>query len=250
MSNYNYTNAKTFLLSESRTEKASTIGADEKFLSENLDVESIDGVKILGVRGVGDDVLVSNTVFVNEIKRLVLRPFLKTLIGSTKDNFSNKFKDSLAIVDDYFEYLLLDGRQLNTADYLDLAKYFGVETQPTFNLPNVLGRFEKNNVSGGEVLGTIKEDEIKTHNVTSGNIQPTTQEHSHGISGLFSGFENGGGLQIWGGAERERYTGSKTTSNSTVIINPFTVTSTYTGGAETQPKHILKQKYIIAKVNF
>lgn len=248
MSNYNYKNSKTFLLAESRTE-ASSIGTDEKFLSENLDVESIDGVKILGVRGAGDDVLVSNTVFVNEIKRLVLRPFLKTLIGSTKDNFSNKYKDSLAITDDYFEYLLLDGRQLNTADYLDLAKYFGVETQPTFNIPNVLGRFEKNNVSGGEVLGTIKEDEIKTHSVTSGNIQPTTAPHSHNINNLLSGFIGEGTVVLGAGGFKEQYT-NKLTDNSTVIINPFTVSSTYTGGAETQPKHILKQKYIIAKVNF
>jgi len=245
---YDYSNIKASLLpSQGRTGTEPSVG--EKFLSENLDTTTTDSFKFVGVRGAGDDVLLPQNAFINEIKRLVLKPFLITLIGSTKDVFSNKNKDSLIIRDDYFEYLLMDGRSLNTVDYLDLAKFFGEENKTTFNLPNIFGRFEKNNPLGGDMLGSLNDDEIKSFTLTSDQVTPTTQPHNHSEQGAQDQASVGHRVNqgsYWGYVSPV----GRTTGNSTVIINPFNVISKYVGGAETQPKHILKQKYIIAKVNF
>jgi hypothetical protein len=240
---YDYSRVATsYLIPQTRT----TTSDAGKFLNENLPVETTDGVSFLGTKGAGDDCLVTQQTFINEVKRLVLAPFLKTLIGSTKDNFNNQNKDDLVFRDSYFEYLLMDGRGVTLADYPELGAILGYSAD--FNLPNVLGRFEKNNIVGGSNLGTTGEDSIKSFSLTSEQVKPTTQPHNHTITGLFAGFGSGGTVQTGGGQGKESYNGGQTTSVSTVGINPFTVTSNYNGGSETQPKHILKQKYIIAKV--
>jgi hypothetical protein len=237
---YDYSRVATsYLIPQTRSATTSDTG---KFLNENLPVETTDGVSFLGTKGAGDDCLITQATFINEVKRLVLAPFLKTLIGSTKDNFNNQNKDDLVFRDSYFEYLLMDGRLVALADYPELGAVLGYNAD--FNLPNVLGRFEKNNIVGGSNLGSVGEDSIKSFSLTSQQVKPTTQAHNHTYS--FMNVEQGGSGTS-GSGYRFVYPTS-TTSNSTVIINPFTVTSNYSGGSETQPKHILKQKYIIAKV--
>jgi hypothetical protein len=129
------------------------------------------------------------------------------------------------------------------ADYPELGAVLGYNSD--FNLPNVLGRFEKNNIVGGINLGGVGEDSIKSFSVTSEQVQPTTKAHNHTFSAL-TGIAQGGNIGSSGGYRE--VAGTPTTSSATVIINPFTVTSNYSGGSETQPKHILKQKYIISKV--
>jgi hypothetical protein len=237
---YDYSRVATsYLIPQTR----STTSETGKFLNENLPVETTDGVSFLGTKGAGDDCLVTQQTFINEVKRLVLAPFLKTLIGSTKDNFNNQNKDDLVFRDGYFEYLLMDGRGVAIADYPDLGAVLGYNAD--FNLPNVLGRFEKNNIVGGSNLGGVGEDSIKSFSLTSEQVKPTTQPHNHTYS--YMNIQQGRDGAAGGGGYYYTYP-TNTTSNSTVIINPFTVTSNYSGGSETQPKHILKQKYIIAKV--
>jgi hypothetical protein len=239
---YDYSRVATsYLIPQARATTSET----GKFLNENVPVETTDGVAFLGTKGAGDDCLVTQTTFINEVKRLVLAPFLKTLIGSTKDNFNNQNKDDLVFRDGYFEYLLMDGRGVALADYPELGAVLGYNAD--FNLPNVLGRFEKNNIVGGSNLGSTGEDSIKSFSLTSQQVQPTTQPHNHNITRYFTGFPTGGNGVLTGNGSQENFI-SKLTDNSTVVINPFTVTSNYSGGSETQPKHILKQKYIIAKV--
>lgn len=238
---YDYSRVATsYLIPQTRATTSDT----GKFLNENLPVESTDGVSFLGTKGAGDDCLVTQATFINEVKRLVLAPFLKTLIGSTKDNFNNQNKDDLVYRDGYFEYLLMDGRLVALADYPELGAVLGYNAD--FNLPNVLGRFEKNNIVGGSNLGGVGEDSIKSFSLTSQQVQPTTQPHNHTASTVLTRILEGGNIGSSGGYREQA--GEPTINNSTVTINPFTVTSNYSGGTETQPKHILKQKYIIAKV--
>jgi hypothetical protein len=238
---YDYSRVATsYLIPQTRATTSET----GKFLNENLPVETTDGVSFLGTKGAGDDCLVTQQTFINEVKRLVLAPFLKTLIGSTKDNFNNQNKDDLFFRDGYFEYLLMDGRGVALADYPELGAVLGYNAD--FNLPNVLGRFEKNNIVGGSNLGTTGEDSIKSFSLASQQVQPTTKPHSHSVGNTTKNVSQNG-IQTTSGGTVGVY-GTTTSSNSTVIINPFTVTSNYNGGSETQPKHILKQKYIIAKV--
>ena len=239
---YDYSRVATsYLIPQTRSTTTSETG---KFLNENLPVETTDGVSFLGTKGAGDDCLITQQTFINEVKRLVLSPFLKTLIGSTKDSFNNQNKDDLVFRDSYFEYLLMDGRGVTLADYPELGAVLGYNAD--FNLPNVLGRFEKNNIVGGSNLGSTGEDSIKSFSLTSQQVQPTTQAHNHTTGNTTKGVPNKGIQTTEAGTVGVG--GVTTSSNSTVIINPFTVTSNYSGGSETQPKHILKQKYIIAKV--
>lgn len=246
MAVYDLKTAENYNINENATKTSATGGAS-KFLNENLTTQSLQGVKIVGTRSDGDDVLLTEETLKKELERLVLKPYLLKQIGRVVSNISNNIMDGVW-GDGYFEYVLLDGRQLKKTDYPDLFNFFGINDD-VFNLPNFEGRYEKNKITGeNRQLGSLQEDSLKSFTASSGNIQPTTQEHSHSISGLFSGFENGGGLQIWGGAERERYTGTKTTSNATVIINPFSVTVSYSGSEFNEVKNVLKSSYITAKV--
>jgi hypothetical protein len=239
MAVYDLSRAATYLLPETKIESSGT----DKFLSENLSTENLNGVKLVGTVSAGNDVLVTQAVLLQELTKKILKPFLITLIGTTRDNFNNQNKDDLSFRDGYFEYLLMDGRRLLLSDYPELGRVLGFTTD--FNLPNSLGRFEKNSIKGGANLGTTGEDTIKSFTLTSNQVQPTAQPHSHEYpdDGIYG--PKGGG---YGGGDIAGTTRWKWVNETTIVINPFTVTSNYSGGAETQPKHIFKQKYIIAKV--
>lgn len=148
--------------------------------------------------------------------------------------------------------LLMDGTTYNSADYIEFWSWLATKTaeeQARFSYNNIAGTFTLPNLTGyyGEASNiqnnTLNDDEIKTHTVTSGNIQPTTQAHNHDYSS--TRIREGGNIGSSGGYS-EYFVNTKT-SNVTVIINPFTVTSTYQGGATTHPKRYFNFVYVRVK---
>ena len=245
MAVYDLRTAENYNINDNATKTSATGGAS-KFLNENLTTQSLQGVKLVGTRSNGDDVLLTEETLKKELERLVLKPYLQKQIGRIISNVSNNIVDGVW-GDGYFEYILLDGRQLKKADYPDLFNFFGV-VDDVFNLPNFEGRYEKNKITGeNRQLGSLQEDSLKSFSASSGNIQPTTQAHSHNITRYFVGFSQGGTVETGGGSGKEVYQ-NKLTDNSTVIINPFTVTVSYSGTEFNEVKNVLKSSYIIAKV--
>ena len=181
------------------------------------------------------------------MERLVLKPYLQKQIGRIVSNISNNIVDGVW-GDGYFEYILLDGRQLKKSDYPDLFNFFGV-LDDVFNVPNFEGRYEKNKITGeNRQLGSLQQDSLKSFTASSGNIQPTTQPHQHNYTDVYREDNNGDNYQGDGAYRHRRITATKATSNSTVIINPFAVTVSYSGTEFNEVKNVLKSSYIIAKV--
>lgn len=71
-------------------------------------------------------------------------------------------------------YMLADGRLMKTAEFPELARYYGMESYESFNLPNLAGRFivgfdpqnkDYNAIgnTGGEDKVTLTEDEMPNH---------------------------------------------------------------------------------------
>jgi hypothetical protein len=244
MAVYDLRTAENYNINENATKTSATGGAS-KFLNENLTTQSLQGVKLVGTRSNGDDVLLTEETLKKELERLVLKPYLQKQIGRIISNVSNNIVDGVW-GDGYFEYILLDGRQIKKTDYPDLFNFFGV-VDDVFNLPNFEGRYEKNKITGeNRQLGSLQQDSLKSFSATSGNIQPTTQEHSHNISMFYTGLHSSGLISTDGGSI-ERLT-NKQTDNATVIINPFTVTVSYSGTEFNEVKNVLKSSYLTAKV--
>jgi hypothetical protein len=97
-------------------------------------------------------------------------------------------------------------------------------------------------------LGSLQEDSLKSFSASSGSIQPTTQEHNHIVENLFSGFISGGTVDTGGGIGKEGYKGIMGSNNANVVVNPFTVTVSYSGTEFNEVKSALKSSYITAKV--
>lgn len=242
MAVYDLKAAENYNINENATKTTATGGAS-KFLNENLTTQSLQGVKIVGTRSNGDDVLLTEEILKKEIERLVLKPYLQKQIGRVVSNISNNIVDGVW-GDGYFEYVLLDGRQLKKTDYPDLFNFFGINDD-VFNLPNFEGRYEKNKITGeNRQLGSLQEDSLKSFTASSGNIQPTTQPHNHQFDAMR--VQQGGN-----GTEGSGYSfiyPKLNTTNATVIINPFSVTVSHSGSEFNEVKNVLKSSYITAKV--
>ena len=152
--------------------------------------------------------------------------------------------------------LLMDGTTYNSADYIEFWNWLATKTaeeQARFSYNNIAGTFTLPNLTGyyGEASNiqnnTLNDDEIKTHTVTSGSIQPTTQAHQHDSADTYRQNGNGSDYQGDGPYQHRRIDQLRPTSIVQVVINPFTVTSTYQGGATTHPKRYFNFVYVRVK---
>jgi hypothetical protein len=134
--------------------------------------------------------------------------------------------------------LVADGRELDKTAYIDLWNFiktrkdkaiygFAGETTKSFKIDELTDKITLPNLLTGDAvyMGNygLQNAIFPQHTITSGNIQPTTQGHSHNISDFYTGLHSSGLISTNGGsAERLN---NKQTDNATVIINPFTVSS-------------------------
>ncbi len=88
MSVYDFKTSENYNINQNATKTTATGGAS-KFLNENLTTQSLSGVKILGTRSNGDDVLITEESLKKEVERLVLKPYLQKQIGRIISNISN-----------------------------------------------------------------------------------------------------------------------------------------------------------------
>jgi hypothetical protein len=244
MAVYDLKTAENYNINDNATKTTATGGAS-KFLNENLTTQSLQGVKLVGTRSNGDDVLLTEDTLKKELERLVLKPYLQKQVGRVVSNLSNNIVYGVW-GDGYFEYVLLDGRQLKKTDYPDLFNFFGI-TDDVFNLPNFEGRYEKNKITGeNRQLGSLQEDSLKSFIASSGTIKPTTKPHSHTVDKTTKNVPKNGVAIASNGVEG--LYGTTTSSDSTVEINPFTVTVSYSGSEFNEVRNVLKSSYITAKV--
>ena len=132
--------------------------------------------------------------------------------------------------------LVADGRQLDKTAYIDLWNFiktrrdksiygFAGETAKSFKIDELTDKITLPNLLTGDALYLgnygLQNAIFPQHTFTSGSIQPTTQAHNHNI--VIMNIEEGG-VGTGGGNYKFIYP-QRVTSNSTVIINPFTVTS-------------------------
>lgn len=78
----------------------------------------------------------------SDIKRVVSNQQLQKNIEALRGEAPGFVKDWSGLVERLSdEYMLCDGRTLNTVDYPDLAWYYGKENDASFKLPDLRGRF-------------------------------------------------------------------------------------------------------------
>lgn len=174
---------------------------------------------------------------------LSLRVKAPIFLGEKVESFIKINDDSL---------LLMDGTTYNAVDFEEFWNFLATKTpeeQERFSYNNIAGTFTLPNLTGyyGEASNiqnnNLNDDEIKTHSVTSDNIQPTTQPHQHQFDTMRVQ-QGGTGVE---GIGYSFYYPKLYTTSATVIINPFTVTSTYQGGATTHPKRYFNFVYVRVK---
>lgn len=227
-------------------------------INSSKELKSVDGVSIGDLEPIStsqikdtdlfavETDLTTNSISVSQVKEVVsneLLSYTNNKLGSIifhpapagYQNIppeTNGFGDAI---------LVADGRLLEKADYLDMWNFiktrkekniygFNGETAESFKIDDLTNKITLPNLLTGKAvyMGNygVQDAIFPQHTFTSGNIQPTTQPHSHSITGLFNGFEGGGTVNTSSPNQgKEKYEGSTVTSDSTVTINPFTVSS-------------------------
>ena len=136
--------------------------------------------------------------------------------------------------------LVADGRQLDKTAYIDLWNFivtrknksiygFNGETAKSFKIDELTNKITLPNLLSGDALYMgnygLQNAIFPQHTFTSGSIQPTTAPHQHNYTDVYRDNNSGSDYQGDGSYQHRRTTATKSTTNSTVIINPFTVTS-------------------------
>lgn len=186
--------------------------------------------------------LTTNSISVSQVKEVVTKDLLKftnNQLGSivfhpAPAGYQNIQAETNGFGD---AMLVADGRLLNKDDYPDFWNFIKVrkdkgivgflgETIESFKIDELTNKITLPNLLSGKAvyMGNygVQDAIFPQHTMTSGIINITTQEHSHSYTddGIFG--PNGGG---YSGGDITGQTRNKTTASSTVIINPFTVSS-------------------------
>ena len=134
--------------------------------------------------------------------------------------------------------LVADGRLLDKVNYPDLWNFiktrrdkgiygFAGETDKSFKIDELTDIITLPNLLVGDALYMgnfgLQNAIFPQHTFTSGNITPTTKPHSHTVTKTTKNVPNNGIALAPNGAEG--LYGTTTSSNSTVELNPFTVSS-------------------------
>ena len=133
--------------------------------------------------------------------------------------------------------LVADGRLIDKVDYPDMWDFiqvrknnniygFNGETLESFKIDDLTNKITLPNLLSSKAvyMGNygVQEAIFPQHTFTSGSITPTTQPHSHTV-GIMT-IENSGGGAAGGNGYKYIYP-TRTSSSTTVAINPFTVSS-------------------------
>jgi hypothetical protein len=185
--------------------------------------------------------LTTNSISVSQVKEVVsneLLSYTNNKLGSIIFHPAPAGYQNIPVETNGFgdAILVADGRLLDKADYPDMWNFiktrkekniygFNGETLESFKIDDLTNKITLPNLLSGKAvyMGNygVQDAIFPQHTFTSGNITPTTQPHNHNYS--YMGLQQGGNGTS-GSGYRFVYP-TNTTSSTTVVINPFTVSS-------------------------
>jgi hypothetical protein len=187
--------------------------------------------------------LTTNSISISQVKEVVsneLLSYTNNKLGSIIFHPAPAgYQDIPAETNGFGDAILVaDGRLLDKADYPDMWNFiktrkdkniygFNGETLESFKIDDLTNKITLPNLLSGKAvyMGNygVQDAIFPQHTFTSGNITPTTKPHSHTVGKTTKNVpDNGIALSPVGA---EGLYGTTTSSNSTVELNPFTVSS-------------------------
>jgi hypothetical protein len=187
--------------------------------------------------------LTTNSISVSQVKEVVsneLLSYTNNKLGSIIFHPAPAGYQNIPVETNGFgdAILVADGRLLDKADYPDMWNFiktrkekniygFNGETLESFKIDDLTNKITLPNLLSGKAIYMgnygVQDAIFPQHTFTSGNITPTTKPHSHTVAKTTKNVPNNGIALTPTGAEG--LYGTTTSSNSTVELNPFTVSS-------------------------
>jgi hypothetical protein len=221
----------------------------------NATVNSVDGVTIGELETIAtsqikdtdllavETDLTTNSISISQVKEVVsneLLSYTNNKLGSIIFHPAPAgYQDIPAETNGFGDAILVaDGRLLDKADYPDMWNFiktrkdkniygFNGETLESFKIDDLTNKITLPNLLSGKAvyMGNygVQDAIFPQHTFTSGNITPTTKPHNHAYL-KWEIKSNTAGLAYGSGGKE--YFSNPSTENSTVEINPFTVSST------------------------